>query len=139
MKERRVRQLSSLHRRLFRLSGGRVGKRLVNNDMLLLTTVGRTTGMPHTVPLLYLAHGEDLIVIASYGGRPQHPSWYLNLVAEPRCQVQTRNSRFEAIARTAQPHQREAIWPLVEAAYHGYREYQSRTDRVIPVVLLSSA
>lgn len=109
---------------------------MIDNDMLLLTTRGRRTGLGHTVPLLYLREGESLVVIASYGGRDRHPQWYLNLVADPSVTVQVGTRRLPMIARAASPTQREAVWPRVVAAYHDYAEYQKRTDREIPVVIL---
>lgn len=136
MKDQRVRRLSRLHRALYRATGGMVGRRLVNNDMLLLTTTGRISGRPHTVPLLYIEEEGTLVVIASYGGRPRHPEWYLNLADEPRVTVQRRWRRRRYRARTANAGEREHWWPRVIVAYHGYQEYQGRTDREIPVVLL---
>jgi len=128
--------MSRLHRTLYRMTDGRVGRRLVHNDMLLLTTTGRRTGRSHTVPLLYLREGKTLVLIASYGGRDRHPAWYLNLVATPEVEVQVRKDRFKARARTADPAERAAWWPQVVAAYGDYAVYQTRTDRVIPLVLL---
>lgn len=133
-----MRRLSRLHRVLYRLSNGRVGRRLVDNDMLLLTTKGRRTGRRHTVPLLYLTDGDQLAVIASYGGRPHHPDWYLNLVANPEVEVQLLGSKHSLRARTANPGERESWWPRVVSAYDGYAVYQSRTDREIPIVLLEA-
>jgi deazaflavin-dependent oxidoreductase (nitroreductase family) len=111
---------------------------LVDNDMLLLTTRGRISGLEHTVPLLYLANGPGYVVIASYGGRPRHPDWYLNLTAllYPEAEVQVKGRTERVVARTATPEERAVWWPRVVAAYDGYREYQSKTDRVIPVVFL---
>jgi deazaflavin-dependent oxidoreductase (nitroreductase family) len=128
--------MSRLHRWLYQITGGGVGKRLVDNDMLLLTTTGRQTGRLHTVPLLYLRQGDTLVVIASFGGRDRHPAWYLNLVATPEVEVQVRNERFQARARIADPEERASWWPQAVAAYGDYAAYQTRTDRVIPVVLL---
>ena len=136
MRDPAVRRWSSFHRRLYRLTRGRVGRRLVDNDMLLLTTRGRVTGRDHTVPLLYLRDGPSFVVIASYGGRPRHPDWYENLVAHPRVGVQVAGARMEMLARTADSQERERWWPRVIAAYDGYRAYQTRTDREIPVVYL---
>lgn len=136
MRDSTVKRLSSLHRALYRLTGGRLGSRMIDNDMLLLTTRGRRTGLGHTVPLLYLREGESLVVIASYGGRDRHPQWYLNLVADPSVTVQVGTRRLPMIARAASPTEREAVWPRVVAAYHDYAEYQKRTDREIPVVIL---
>lgn len=137
MRDATARGLSRLHRVLYRLTRGVIGRRLVHNDMLLLTTRGARTGRPHTVPLLYLRDGATLVVIASWGGRPNHPDWYLNLQAHPEATVQVRAERWQVRARTATPEEREHWWPRVLAAYKGYRIYQSHTDRVIPVVLLT--
>lgn len=116
-----------------------MGKRLVDNDMLLLTTVGRRTGGAHTVPLLHLMEGDRLVVIASYGGRDRHPEWYLNLTAQPEVSVETPGGKVDMIARTADADERVEWWPRIVDAYDGYAEYQSRTDRVIPVVFLDPA
>lgn len=139
MKDPAVRRWSRFHTYLYRATRGLLGGRLVDNDMLLLTTVGHITGRPHTVPLLYLRDGERLVIIASYGGRPDHPAWYHNLMAEARVGVQVNGDRMEMKALTATPDEREIWWPRIEAAYDGYSAYQSRTDRVIPVVFLEPA
>ena len=136
MRDSAVRRWSAVHRVLYRITGGLVGRRLVDNDILLLTTTGHLSGESHTVPLLYLRDGATLVVIASYGGRPRHPAWYQNLVNDPRVGVQVSDSKFEMRARTATNEERREWWPRVEAAYDGYSMYQSRTDREIPVVFL---
>jgi deazaflavin-dependent oxidoreductase (nitroreductase family) len=128
--------MSSLHAYLYRTTDGRIGRRLVNNDMLLLTTVGRNTGTEHTVPLLYLREGDRLIVIASYGGRPEHPEWYLNLQAHPQASVQILGDRTEVKATTTTDQEHSEWWPRITDAYSDYAVYQSRTDRRIPVVWL---
>ncbi|HEX6339259.1 MAG TPA: nitroreductase family deazaflavin-dependent oxidoreductase [Jiangellaceae bacterium] len=137
MRDATARRLSRLHAFIYRLTGGRIGRRLVRNDMLLLTTRGARTGRKHTVPLLYLRDGETLVVIASWGGRPDNPQWFGNLMADPEAVVQVRSERWPVRARVATPEEREQWWPRVLAAYDGYRVYQSHTDRVIPVVLLT--
>jgi F420H(2)-dependent quinone reductase len=137
MRDRTAKNLSTLHTFVYRLTRGRVGRRLVNNDMLLLSTTGRITGTTHTVPLLYLRDGDDLIVIASWGGRDNHPEWYLNLAANPAATAQINGHRIPVTATTASAEARDRLWPEILAAYEGYREYQSRTDREIPVVILS--
>ncbi len=136
MRDSSVRRWSRFHRTVFKLTGGRLGRRLVGNDILLLTTVGRKSGAPHTVPLLYLEDGDRYVVIASYGGRPHHPEWYLNLAADPRVVVQVPTETRPMLARTATPEERAEWWPRIVAAYRGYAVYQSRTDREIPVVFL---
>lgn len=136
MRDSAVRRWSTVHKTLYRLSAGLIGRRLVENDMLLLTTTGHVTGRPHTVPLLYLRDDVRLVVVASYGGRPRHPTWYRNLVAQPLVAVQVNGSRFAMNARTADAEERARWWPRVEAAYDGYTVYQSRTARQIPIVFL---
>lgn len=136
MRDPSVKRWSAIHRSLYRLTGGRVGRRLVNNDMLLLTTRGRKTGEPHTVPLLYLEEEGTLAVIASYGGRDHHPEWYLNLVDDPSVTAQTGDCTLRLTARTASVAERATWWPRAVSAYRDYAEYQSRTGREIPIVLL---
>ncbi len=131
--------LSTFHTAVYRTTGGRIGPRLVHNDMLLLTTTGRKTGTEHTVPLLYLTDGDDLIVVASYGGRSEHPQWYLNLVATPRVSAQILDKTLMLRAVTVAPAERQVWWPRIVAAYSDYAVYQSRTQREIPVVRLIRA
>lgn len=138
MKDPAVKRWSALHRVAYQVSGGIIGRRLVDNDMLLLTTTGRVSGRSHTVPLLYLRDGDSLVVIASYGGRPQHPEWYLNLAAHPSVRVQVGSTHREMSARTVTSEERSSWWPRVVAAYGDYAVYQGRTDREIPVVILES-
>jgi deazaflavin-dependent oxidoreductase (nitroreductase family) len=139
VKDSTAKRLSTLHRVVFRLTRGRIGHRLVHNDMLLLTTTGRRSGTAHTVPLLFLTEGDTVVVIASWGGRPHHPEWYLNLVADPEVTIQIDGRKRRMRARTAGADERAAWWPRIVDAYDGYREYQSRTDREIPVVMLEPA
>lgn len=136
MKDLTAKRLSAIHRWAYRSTFGLVGRRMVDNDMMLLTTTGRATGRRHTVPLLYLKDGDSLVVIASWGGRPDDPEWYANLVSDPSVTVQVRGRRWKATARTADADERAAWWPRVVAAYGGYAGYQSKTDREIPVVFL---
>lgn len=139
MRDATVKRLSSLHALLYRTTNGRIGRRLVDNDMLLLTTVGRRTGTEHTVPLLYLSEGRRLVVIASYGGRPGHPEWYRNLESHPQASVQILGRRIEVEAATMTDAEHTEWWPRIVDAYSDYAVYQSRTDRQIPVVWLDRA
>ena len=136
MRDATARRLSRFHTILYRTTRGRVGRRLVANDMLLLTTVGRASGTPHTVPLLYLQDGETLVVIASWGGRDYHPDWYLNLIAQPAATVNIGGVSRHVIARTADQGERAIWWPRIQQAYRSYEVYQRRTRREIPIVFL---
>jgi deazaflavin-dependent oxidoreductase (nitroreductase family) len=136
LRDHTVRRISALHAFVYRTTNGRLGHRLVNNDMLLLTTVGRLTGREHTVPLLYLRDDDRLVVIASYGGRPTHPEWYRNLDAHPKASVQMLGEHFDVETTTMTGIERSEWWPTIVDAYRDYAVYQSRTDRQIPVVWL---
>ena len=134
MKDATVRRMSAFHTAIYRMTDGRIGRSLVNNDMLLLTTIGRTTGVRHTVPLLYLRDRNRLIVVASYGGRPDHPEWYRNLSAQPKVSIQIRGEHEHMEATTMTNSERSTWWPKIVDAYDDYAVYQSRTDRQIPIV-----
>ncbi len=136
MHDTAVKMLSLIHTTLFRVTGGIIGSRLVHNDMLLLTTTGRTSGETHTVPLLYLTDGDDLIVVASYGGRAHDPDWYRNLAHDPNASVQIGATHSAVHATTIEADQRRLWWSRVVDAYGDYATYQSRTDRQIPLVRL---
>lgn len=136
MKDLTAKRLSAWHRRLFRATRGTIGRRLVNNDMLLLTTIGHVSGRAHTVPLLYLRDDDRLVVIASWGGRDYPPHWYTNLKANPAVSLQILGETMAATASEADGDTRELWWPTIVEAYDGYANYQSKTDRVIPVIFL---
>jgi len=138
MRDQTAKYLSAVHAAAFRLTRGRVGRRLVNNDMLLLTTKGRKSSRPHTVPLLYLRDIGRLVVIASWGGRSNNPDWYENLIASSGATVELPGGEHRDVtARTATPLERAEWWPRIIGAYDGYRAYQTRTEREIPVVFLA--
>lgn len=128
--------LSSIHRVLFRLTGARLGSRFLGVPILLLTITGRKTGRQRTTPLMYFNDGEDLLIVASKGGHPSHPEWYLNLVANPDVMVQVGGEKIKMRSYTATDDERSRLWPQVVKGYNGYGEYQSKTTRKIPVVIL---
>lgn len=127
-----------LHRSLYRASGGRIGGRRGNVPILLLTTSGRKTGKRRTVPLQYLAQGETLIVVASNGGSPKHPGWFFNLQAQPRAEVHIGREHRTVQAHQATAEERENLWPKVVELSSGYGDYQRRTTREIPLMILES-
>jgi deazaflavin-dependent oxidoreductase (nitroreductase family) len=103
---------------------------------LLLTTVGRKTGRILTMPLIFGRSGPDYVIVASKGGAPAHPSWYLNLQATPKVEVQVKAEKFTALAHTADAKERAALWPKMVEIYAPYTAYQEKTGREIPVVVL---
>jgi deazaflavin-dependent oxidoreductase (nitroreductase family) len=106
---------------------------------LLLTTHGRRSGDPRTLPLIYGRDDDRLLVVASRGGDPHHPSWYLNLLADPNVEVQVKGDRFRAVAHPAGAEERTRLWKTMTAIWPDYDAYQARTDREIPVVVLERA
>jgi deazaflavin-dependent oxidoreductase (nitroreductase family) len=107
-----------------------------NAPVVLLTTTGRKSGKRRTLPLLGFKDGETWYVIASMGGSPRHPAWYLNLQKQPRCTLQVRGRKLEVTASDAPPDLRQRLYDQAAATWKGYAEYQKKTTRVIPVVLL---
>ena len=103
---------------------------------LLLTTTGRRSGRSFTTPLIYGRHGEAYVIVASKGGAPRHPDWYMNLSENPEVGVQVAADRFTARARTAGPDEKPAVWATMAGIWPEYDLYQTRTSRVIPVVIL---
>jgi deazaflavin-dependent oxidoreductase (nitroreductase family) len=103
---------------------------------LVLGTKGRRTGTTRRLPLIYGTTGSSYVVVASKGGAPTHPGWYLNLVADPSVEVQVGSERFAARARSAHGDERDTLWNEMVALYPPYRDYQRKTAREIPVVVL---
>lgn len=106
---------------------------------LLLTTTGRKSGRTITLPLIFGRSGPDYVVIASKGGAPNHPSWYFNLEADPEVQLQVKADKFKAHARTATGDERARLWAKMVGIYAPYADYQKKTQRQIPVVVLERA
>ena len=122
---------------LYRKSGGTLGARMQGAPVLLLTTRGRKTGKPRVTPLIYLQRDSgEVAVVASKGGWPSHPLWYRNLEADAAVQVQIGRDVRKMQARTAAPEERRQVWPELLKLFPGYADYQSWSDREIPVVLL---
>src|SRR5204863_1867063 len=104
---------------------------------LLLSTVGRKSGKSRTMPLIHRVDGERWVVVASKGGWPEHPGWYQNLQANPDAAIQVRDEEVPVRATTAEGEERRRLWSLMTEVWPDYDEYQKRTDREIPVVVLS--
>jgi deazaflavin-dependent oxidoreductase (nitroreductase family) len=128
---------TATHVSLYRASGGRIGRRVSGVPILLLEHVGRKSGQRRTTPLMYVEDGDDLVLVASFGGAPKHPSWWINLRANPETTVQVGGERRPVRAREASPEERGRLWDKAVDAYSDYAVYQTRTDREIPVVVLN--
>ena len=131
-----IKTWSAVHEFWYRLTGGVLGGSIMGRWHLLLTTTGRKTGQPRTTPLMYLEDGENLVVIASNGGNPRHPNWWLNLQKNPQAEVQLRSEKRRVKAEEATGEERERLWRAVVEVYSGYEGYQKSTERQIPVVVL---
>jgi F420H(2)-dependent quinone reductase len=128
--------LSRAHSFLFRASGGRFGRKLRGAPVLVLETLGRTTGKVRSVPLLYVEDAGDWIVMASSGGDPRHPLWFTNLEAEPRVTVVTEAGRRAAEAIVTEGEERDRLFAQLRAIYPSFDAYRERTTRELPVVRL---
>jgi deazaflavin-dependent oxidoreductase (nitroreductase family) len=127
-----------VHTFLYQRTGGRLGHTIpgVPGKMLLLDHVGAKSGTKRTSPLLYVKDGANVVIVASKGGFPKNPAWFHNLMANPDTTVQIGSEQRPVHARVAAPEERERLWDMAVAAYHGYEDYRARTDREIPLVVL---
>lgn len=123
----------------FRANDGKVGGNFEHVPLLLLHTTGAKTGKERVNPLAYQAVGDDVAVFASKGGSPKHSDWYRNLVAEPRATIEIGNETIPVRARVAVGEERERIWSLQKERLPGFADYEQKTSRQIPVVLLERA
>ncbi len=134
--------MSDYNRRIieeFRAHGGAVGGTWEGRDLLLLTTTGRKSGRSHTTPMVYTSDGDRLLVYASKGGAPNHPDWYLNLVADPHVVIEVGSEHFDAIATPLVGEERDREFAQQVVRRPQFGEYQAQTSRVIPVVALRRA
>jgi deazaflavin-dependent oxidoreductase (nitroreductase family) len=129
--------LGDEHVRRYRETDGDVGYEWNGAPTLLLTTKGRRSGEARTSALIFGRDGDDYLIVASVGGMPRHPAWYLNLQADPHAAIQVRGDRFDVLARTASPDEKPRLWQIVNEVWPNYEVYQSRTEREIPVVILT--
>jgi deazaflavin-dependent oxidoreductase (nitroreductase family) len=120
---------------LYKVTGGKRGGTFKNAPVALLTTTGRKTGQPRVSPLLFMRDGDRVIVVASRGGSDRNPLWYLNLKADPKVSVQIKNEVLNLTARDATEDERATLWPQLVKMYPDFDDYQSWTDRRLPVVV----
>ena len=130
-----LRTMGALHTAFYRASGGRFGARMRQAPVLLLTVTGRKSGKRRTTPLLYGRSGDDYVLIASVGGAPRNPAWYLNLQGR-EAEIEIGREHVRVRARDAEGEERERLWEQMVGLYPPYAEYQKKTTRRIPVVVL---
>lgn len=132
-----LRFMGRFHESIFKLSGGRLGGRLVGMPVVALTTIGRKSGEPRTTMLTApVEDGDSVVLVASKGGDDRHPFWYLNLLAHPEVEATVHRRKKRMRARTATSQEKSELWPRVTEAYRGYAGYQKKTTRDIPLVIL---
>lgn len=124
------------HVRRYEETDGEVGYMWNGAPILILSTTGRVTGKTRKHALIFGRDGEDVLVVASKGGAPDHPHWYENLDANPKVGVQIKDDKYDGIARTASPEEKKRLWPIMTRHWPSYDDYQARTDRDIPVVIV---
>jgi F420H(2)-dependent quinone reductase len=122
---------------VYRLSNGRFGGKMEDLPVLILHTTGRKSGKARQSPMLHIRDGEDYVVVGSRGGSDAPPAWWLNLQARPEATVEIKGSKDRVFAREATPEQRATYWPQLVAGYPFYNDYQARTARELPVIVLS--
>jgi deazaflavin-dependent oxidoreductase (nitroreductase family) len=127
------------HTQRYKQTDGQEGHDWQGTQVLLLTTTGRKSGEARELPLIYGTSGEDYLIVASKGGADQPPAWYVNLKANPEVEVQVRGDRFKARARDATPEEKPELWETMTKEWPAYNDYQKKTDREIPVVVLERA
>ena len=125
------------HVRVYRETDGERGYQWRGTTILLLTTVGRTSGERRTTPLIHRTDGDRWVVVASKGGAPEHPSWYENLLADPEATIQVKGEEIQVRATTATGEERSRLWSLMAEVWPAYDDYTAKTDREIPVVLFT--
>jgi deazaflavin-dependent oxidoreductase (nitroreductase family) len=124
------------HVKRYEETDGAEGHEWQGTTALILTTTGRKSGQQRQSPLIYQEYGDDYLVVASKGGADEPPAWYLNLEANPEVQVQVLGDKFTAHARTANEQEKPAMWEVMAKAWPAYNDYQKKTSRQIPVVVL---
>ncbi|HYZ05108.1 MAG TPA: nitroreductase family deazaflavin-dependent oxidoreductase [Rubrobacter sp.] len=127
---------SGAHAGVYRATGGKLFGRMGKSPILLLNTVGRKTGRKRTTPLLYVMDGEDFVIIASKGGAATHPAWYLNLRANPDATVEIGDREVQVEAGVADPEEKARLWQKMVEMYPTYDDYQRKTEREIPLLVL---
>lgn len=134
-----LKAVTRLHVFLHRLSGGRLFNKLGGDEVCFVTMRGARSGRDLTIPLMYVPHGEGVLLVASQGGAPKNPVWYHNLVKTPDITVRHRDRRMQLRARLASLEEKRELWPVCDRHYAPYADYRKRTDRDIPIFVCEPA
>ncbi|MEY2423515.1 MAG: hypothetical protein QOI95_3582 [Acidimicrobiaceae bacterium] len=140
IKDLMARSANVVHRAIIKGTGGRIGGTGFGMPVVILTTTGRKSGKQRSTMLTSPVHDDNRVVlVASYGGDDRHPAWFLNLRDNPEVELELRGKKRSMRAHVASPEEKATLWPEVTAAYKGYAQYQTKTDRDIPLVILEPA
>ena len=134
-----IRIISKIHGYMYSGSGGRIGKKLGNQDIILLTTIGRKSGKKRNVPLAVIRYEDRYMVIGSFGGSPVHPAWFLNIESNPEVQIRLGSKVIDASASVIRKSddEYEKLWNKAVSVYQGFDSYKKATDREIPIIVLT--
>jgi deazaflavin-dependent oxidoreductase (nitroreductase family) len=134
-----LKTMTRAHVFLHRLSGGRLFNKLAGDEVCFVTMTGAKSGRKLTIPLMYVPHGQGVLLVASQGGAPRNPVWYGNLVKHPDIEVNHRGRVMRLQARLATAEEKPGLWPICDEHYAPYAEYRARTDRDIPIFVCEPA
>lgn len=130
-----MRVFGTMNSWLYKKSGGKVANTFLGYDICVVSMKGAKTGKIRDIPLMYVPNGEDVLLVASLGGAPKHPTWYYNITANPECDVTVKGVTKRMRARRASTEEKAELWPVCVKYYPPYDEYQARTERDIPVFI----
>jgi len=130
-----VKFITRAHLFLNRITGGKAFNTLSGDEVCFVTMTGAKSGRTITVPLMYVPHGEGVLLVASQGGAPKNPVWYNNIAANPDIEVRHRNRTMKLRARLAGPEEKPALWPVCDSHYAPFVDYRARTSRDIPIFI----
>lgn len=131
-----LKAIAKIHTLLMRISGGRIGNKMGGNHILLLHHIGAKSGKKYATPLAYVEDGDAFAIIASAGGQSNHPGWYHNLKANPNATIEIMGEAQSVKAQVAPKEKRDKLWAEITAEFSQFAEYQKKTSREIPIVLL---
>ncbi len=131
-----LKAIAKVHAAVYQMSGGRLGRKMGGQDVLLLHHVGARSGKNYTTPVAYVRDGDAYVIIAAAAGQPKHPGWYYNLKNNPNTTINLTGEQIRVVAEVAPPEKRDKLWAEIAAEFPQFTAYQDKTSRVIPAILL---